>query len=404
MCKSKNFVLYFWQVNLHASAYRDGSFVDRFFKHDSIKSRVRQIKERGLFKVRQIGQSVLGKEIFCISAGHGKVNILIWSQMHGDEPTGTMAIFDLLNFLGSNDLEHVRNTILSQCTVHFIPMLNPDGADFFQRRNALNIDINRDFLAMQTPEAKVLLNAQEEIQPAFAFNLHDQNTLWSVTGSRKSAAISLLAPPVDCNATVTPSRLKAMQLAASVYNLLHTKIPGQVGRWSEEYEPRAVGEVFQSRGISTVLVEAGGFVDDDEKQLVRQLNFELLLHSLEQIATGVYSNEKENTYHRIPLNNKEIFHLLIRNCKVASPAGYIKADIGLNYTEELDAAGKNRTKMFSVADFGDLSTWGAYESIDVRNAVLKGTLKIDAVASFNIEDDKGIVLSFVKGIKRIQAI
>lgn len=391
-------------MNLRASSYRDECFVNRFFKHDSVKRRVRQIEASGQFKVRQIGQSVLGREIFCISAGDGKVNILIWSQMHGDEPTGTMAIFDLLNFFGSNDLENIRKTILSQCTLHFIPMLNPDGAEVWQRRNALSIDINRDFLALQTPEAKILLKTQEETQPAFAFNLHDQNTLWSVAGSRKPAAISLLAPPVDFNATVTPSRLKAMQLVTSAYNLLQTKIPGQIGCWSEEYEPRAVGEVFQSRGISTVLVEAGGFVNDDEKQFLRQLKFELLLHSFEQIATGAYSNEKVDTYHRIPLNNKEIFHLLIRNCKVTSPGGYIKADIGLNYEEKLDSTGKSREKVFSVADFGDLSTWGAYEVIDVCNASLMGTVEIDSIATFNVEDEKGVVLTLVKGIKQIQRI
>lgn len=389
-------------MNLRASSYRYEYFVNRFFKHDSVRQRIRQIETSGLLNVRQIGRSVLDREIFCVSAGHGKVNILIWSQMHGDEPTGTMAIFDLLNFFGSNNLEKVRSTILSQCTLHFIPMLNPDGAEVFQRRNALNIDINRDFLALQTPEAKILLKAQEEIQPEFAFNLHDQNTLWSVAGSRKPAAISLLAPPVDCNATITPSRLKAMQLVASVYNLLKTKIPGQIGRWSEEYEPRAVGEVFQSRGISTVLVETGGFVDDDEKQFLRQLNFEVLLHSFKLIATGAYSNEKVDTYHRIPLNNKEIFHLLIRNCTVASPGGYIKADIGLNYEEKTHGKNQNPIKVYSIADFGDLSTWGAYETIDVCNAVLKGTMKIDNTATFDIEYEKGAVLSFIKGVKQIQ--
>lgn len=386
-------------MNLRASSYRDEYFVSRFFKHDSVKRRVRQIETSGQFKVRQIGQSVLGREIFCVSAGRGKVNILVWSQMHGDEPTGTMAIFDLLNFFGSNDVhDDLRNSILSQCTLHFIPMLNPDGAEVPQRRNAHNIDVNRDFLALQTTEAQTLLNAQEHIRPAFAFNLHDQNTLWSVTGSKKPAAISLLAPPVDGNGTVTPSRLRAMQLIASAYNLLQREIPGQTGRWSEEYEPRAVGEVFQNLGISTVLVEAGGFAGDDEKQFLRQLNFEILLHSFEQIATAAYSNENVDTYHCIPLNNKEIFHLLIRNCRVASPGGYIKADIGLNYEEKTDEKTQNFLKVYSIADFGDLSTWGAYEIIDARNASI-GIPLIDSRPTLNITTGEGVILNLIDGIR-----
>jgi len=49
-----------------------------------------------LFKVEKIGKSELGKDIFSISFGKGEKNILIWTQMHGNESTGTKAVFDLL--------------------------------------------------------------------------------------------------------------------------------------------------------------------------------------------------------------------------------------------------------------------------------------------------------------------
>jgi hypothetical protein len=36
--------------------------------------------------------------------GNGKKKVLLWTQMHGDEPTATMASFDMFNFLeGKND-------------------------------------------------------------------------------------------------------------------------------------------------------------------------------------------------------------------------------------------------------------------------------------------------------------
>ena len=68
--------------------------------------------------------------------------------MHGDEPTATQAIFDIFNLLISNDFTKEKKDILKHVTLHFLPMLNPDGAENFARRNALGIDINRDALAI----------------------------------------------------------------------------------------------------------------------------------------------------------------------------------------------------------------------------------------------------------------
>ena len=74
--------------------------------------------------------------------------------MHGNEPTATQAIFDILNFFNSPDFNAEKTAILSNLTVHFLPMLNPDGAELFQRRNLLGVDINRDALRLQSPESK----------------------------------------------------------------------------------------------------------------------------------------------------------------------------------------------------------------------------------------------------------
>ena len=60
-----------------------------------------------------------------ISVGQGDIDVLLWSQMHGDESTATAAIFDIFNYLKTDQ------TLLKNLKVHFIPMLNPDGAEVF---------------------------------------------------------------------------------------------------------------------------------------------------------------------------------------------------------------------------------------------------------------------------------
>ena len=62
--------------------------------------------------------------------------------MHGDEPTATAALLDIFNFLSANDsFDSLRKSILQNLEIHFIPMLNPDGAARYQRENAFNIDL-----------------------------------------------------------------------------------------------------------------------------------------------------------------------------------------------------------------------------------------------------------------------
>ncbi|MGI9542228.1 MAG: M14 family zinc carboxypeptidase, partial [Cyclobacteriaceae bacterium] len=70
-----------------------------------------------------IGKSVEQRNLYRVSAGIGKTQVLLWSQMHGNEPTATMALMDIFRFLDSDPL---ANKLLQNLRLHFIPMLNPD--------------------------------------------------------------------------------------------------------------------------------------------------------------------------------------------------------------------------------------------------------------------------------------
>ena len=59
-----------------------------------------------MFKKEIIGHSELGIPIYKITVGHGKIKVLIWSQMHGNEGTGTKALFDMFKFFAFISVKH----------------------------------------------------------------------------------------------------------------------------------------------------------------------------------------------------------------------------------------------------------------------------------------------------------
>ncbi|MCX8009770.1 MAG: M14 family zinc carboxypeptidase, partial [Ignavibacteria bacterium] len=166
------------------SAFKVNQIVDKRFDVDNyfkcIDSLIRFNPNR--ISKEEIGRSFKNKKIFLFKIGQGKKRVLLWSQMHGDESTASLALLDVFNFFIQDKVEYKSEIqkILSECTLYFIPILNPDGTKKFERRNAQEIDINRDALALQTPEAKLLKLIRDKIKPDFAFNLHDQTALNSV--------------------------------------------------------------------------------------------------------------------------------------------------------------------------------------------------------------------------------
>ncbi len=121
--------------------FKEPSLGKRRIKHSDIQPLIQKVKANPKFEVQKVGESIQGRDLHLISVGTGSENIFLWSQMHGDEPTATQAIFDILHFLDAPDFKEEKEVILSQLKLHFLPMVNPDGAETFQRRNALGIDI-----------------------------------------------------------------------------------------------------------------------------------------------------------------------------------------------------------------------------------------------------------------------
>src|SRR3546814_6783218 len=86
--------------------------------------------------VEEVGSSAEGRPLRHVSWGDGHTRVLLWSQMHGDESTASMAIADLFRFLGEHPDHPLVQRLREGTTLHFLPVMNPDGAARIQRRNA----------------------------------------------------------------------------------------------------------------------------------------------------------------------------------------------------------------------------------------------------------------------------
>jgi hypothetical protein len=104
-----------------------------------------------LVDVFSIGESVLGKDIWCIritneNNNQVKSSCLIDGCIHGNEWEAGEACLYLADFLLINfDNNETVTNILNASNVYIVPLLNPDGRDADERWNNNGIDLNRNF-------------------------------------------------------------------------------------------------------------------------------------------------------------------------------------------------------------------------------------------------------------------
>jgi len=317
--------------------------------------------------VTDVGRSIQGRPIRAVAFGTGPVTVLLWSQMHGDESTATMALADLISWFASSEPEYasLRNALASKLKIVMIPMLNPDGAELFQRENAVGVDVNRDARNLATPEARALKALRDSINPAFGFNLHDQNARTLTGNNGNQVAIALLAPAADEDRAYGPTRTTARLVASVIASVLKAEIPGRLAKYNDAHEPRAFGDLMQQWGTSTVLIESGAMPGDAEKQRLRQVNVIAILSALNAMADGSWRNADPDAYESIPANSRSAVDLLVRGGSLVLPgAAPVRVDVALNYEEPV-ARREPR-----VREVGDLARVSALDTLDVNGMYL----------------------------------
>jgi hypothetical protein len=110
----------------------DHSF-DAYYQPEEVDRAVAKLAGHKQFTTSVIGLSNRGRPIHAVRTGHGRQVLFVQAGIHANELTGTTAVMNLLKSM-TNESRRNR-TIRERLTIVAIPMLNPDGAHWYQREN-----------------------------------------------------------------------------------------------------------------------------------------------------------------------------------------------------------------------------------------------------------------------------
>ncbi|MCP5022986.1 MAG: M14 family metallopeptidase [bacterium] len=128
----------------------------------------------------------LPKQTTAVAAGD-RLRILINANIHGGEVEGKEAVMGILRDFSLGQHED----LLKRAVIVFVPIYNADGNDDIDRKhrvsqngpdggvgdrpNAQGLDLNRDFIKVESPECRGLLGLVNRFDPHLFMDLHTTN-------------------------------------------------------------------------------------------------------------------------------------------------------------------------------------------------------------------------------------
>lgn len=205
--------------------------INEFTDHRELGNELQRIERvsDGAVDVESIGRSNRGREIWSARVGEGEKVVMLVSEIHGNEKTGTDAILDLLEWVGTKDTRKAR-LWREELTIVAIPKMNPDGAELDRRGNDLT---------------------WQEVQARFP-QLRESEQAWNYYDSPRTGDDYGTTPGFDTNRDFNPDLNYVPQAE---------DFPGTSAEtgWYITPEARTVRDVYQ--GLTAEFGEVDTYVD-----------------------------------------------------------------------------------------------------------------------------------------------
>jgi hypothetical protein len=221
------------------------------------------------------------------SVRDGRPTVMLMGQQHGDEPASAEALLVIAQALSEGGS---LNGLLDLINVVVLPRTNPDGAALQQAATANGVDLDRDHLLQQTPEARAVARAMEEFRPVMVLDSHEyaaQPAFLAKFGAEdRFDALIQYATPVNEPEFLT----KAAEEWFRAPMLESLRLPGLTAEWSHttsndpgdrkvsagSLQPDTGRNVFGLRNVVSLKIETRG-AGAGRKGLKRRMQAQLTL-------------------------------------------------------------------------------------------------------------------------------
>ncbi|WP_456406184.1 M14 family zinc carboxypeptidase [Caldithrix abyssi] len=223
-----------------------------------------------------VGFSNEGRPILSLKKGTGPIKILVLARLHGNEPAPSQAVLDFFKNYEENGPVEMYGVFLANpdgaanYEKYWLANPEPDWKNSFEkaRLNAVEVDLNRDWLALTQPETQSLQKFIFSLRPDLVLDLHEY--YWKEGFPPKNPIEEedgFLATMTDCPFYLVHESISNLserlmdELSDHLWKEFKwkAKLRHFIGDKHDTYEnPAYLGIYLALRGIPKLLVETWG--------------------------------------------------------------------------------------------------------------------------------------------------